>query len=483
MPLRTFPGQRVVAPVATSQPVEAERPRYLPSRSHAVPMLQVFALSVMIFPADTVIRAIGAQGYVGALIGMFAFAAFVAATLLGFHNPLTRRHPIRATLCVLWLSVLISYVVMDRTSMTPAQLRGADRMLMQLAVITGVALVAAECLTSLQDMRRVLRALIWGGAFCGVVAALQFYVRLDVTPYLRLLPGFTLNSDNPALVARGALHRASGTTLTAIELGVVAGMLLPLAVWLGIYDKQRKPLSRWAPVALIALGVTTSVSRSAIIALALAFAVLVVLMPARQRLAALGAAPLAVVGVYMSSHGVIGTLLTFFAAGSSDTSVQARLFDYPEVERLVNQAPWLGHGAGTYMPVNSNYILDNQWLGTANDLGAVGIIALAIYFVVPFVSALIARRHSNDPEFRLLCAALAGPVLAAAACSATFDSLSFPTFSNVYALVIGMIGACWRLAARGDALAPERAGPPSVIADLTGRKPVVSAHTIQSAGG
>ena len=29
---------------------------------------------------------------------------------------------------------------------------------MQLAVITGVALVAAECLTSLADVRRVLRA-------------------------------------------------------------------------------------------------------------------------------------------------------------------------------------------------------------------------------------------------------------------------------------------------------------------------------------
>jgi O-antigen ligase len=446
-------------------------------------MLQVFALAIMIFPADNVIRAIGAQGYVGALIGMFAFAAFLAATLLGLHNPLRRRHPIRATLCLLWLAVLISYVAMDRGSMTPLQLRGADRVLMQLAVISGVALVAAECLTSLQDMRRVLRALIWGGAFCGVVAALQFYVRWDITPLLRLLPGFTLNSDNPAIVARGGLYRAAGTTLTAIELGVVAGMLLPLAVWLGIYDTQRKPLRRWMPVALIALGVTTSVSRSAIIALAVAFTVLVVLMPPRQRLTALAATPLGVVGVYMSAHGVIGTLLSFFAAGSSDDSVAARLYDYPEVARLVNQAPWFGHGAGTYLPANTNYILDNQWLMTAIELGAFGLLALAAYFLVPFVSVLIARHHSNDPEFRLLCAALAGPALAAGVCSVTFDSLSFPTFSNVYALVIGMIGACWRLAASGDARAPGEARTRSVIADVTGMKPVPSTHIIQSAGG
>ena len=32
----------------------------------------------------------------------------------------------------------------------------ADRLLMQLAVITGIALVAAECLTSLRDVRQSL---------------------------------------------------------------------------------------------------------------------------------------------------------------------------------------------------------------------------------------------------------------------------------------------------------------------------------------
>ena len=57
-------------------------------------MLQVFAVTVMVFPSDTVIPAIGAQGYVAALIGMFAFAAFVVATLLGLHNPLRYRHPV-----------------------------------------------------------------------------------------------------------------------------------------------------------------------------------------------------------------------------------------------------------------------------------------------------------------------------------------------------------------------------------------------------
>ena len=119
------------------------------------------------------------------------------------------------------------------------ELASADRLLMQLAVITGVALVAAECLDSLRDMRRVLRALCWGGAFCGVVAALQFWLSLDLAVYLRDLPGFSLNFDNPGILVRDGLNRVTGTAIYPIELGVVAGMLLPLAVYLAIYDTER----------------------------------------------------------------------------------------------------------------------------------------------------------------------------------------------------------------------------------------------------
>ena len=212
--------------------------RQIPSRSHAVPMLQLFALTVMVIPSDTVIKAVGAQGYAAGLVGMFAFGAFVAATLLGMHNPMSHRHPVRSALCLLWLSVLVSYVVMDADVLTTAEIASADRFLMQLAIITGIALVAAECLTSLGDIRRVLRALTWGGAVCGVVAALQFWISLDLSTYLRMLPGFTVNFDNPALVARSSLHRAAGTSILSIELGVVAGMLLPLAVYLAMHDTE-----------------------------------------------------------------------------------------------------------------------------------------------------------------------------------------------------------------------------------------------------
>jgi O-antigen ligase len=425
-------------------------PLHIASRSHAVPLLQLFALTVMVIPSDTVIQAIGAGGYPAGLVGLFAFGAFLAATILGFHDPLRHRHPVRSVICLLWLAALASYVLLDRTTLTVIQEASADRQLMQLAVITGIALTAAECLTSLYDVRRVLRALTWGGAFCGVVAALQFWLSLDIAPYLRALPGFSLNFDNAAIIERAALNRVGGTAIHPIELGVVAGMLLPLAIYLGISDTERSARRRWTPVALIGLAVPISVSRSAVLSLVVALAVFVVLMPAPQRLAALCVLPFGLVAVFMSAPGLIGTLASFFGAGSKDPSVATRLNDYPLVERLVQEAPWFGHGGGTYIVDNALDMLDNQYLKTAIELGLVGVVALVAYFLVPVIAALVARAHSRDPELRLLCAALAGTGLAAGASSLAFDSLSFPMFANVHALSIGLIGAAWRLAARAE---------------------------------
>ena len=139
----------------------------------------------MVIPSNVVIGAIGAPGYPASLVGIFVFLLFAASVLFGLHEPTRHRHPIQVVLCVLWLSVLASYVLMDRGVLTVTELTGADRMLIKLAVITGVALVAAEWLQSVSDVRRVAWALCWGGAFCGLVAALQYWFSYDVAQYLR----------------------------------------------------------------------------------------------------------------------------------------------------------------------------------------------------------------------------------------------------------------------------------------------------------
>jgi O-antigen ligase len=152
--------------------------------------------------------------------------------------------------------------------------------------------------------------------------------------------------------------------------------------------------------------------------------------------------------------------------------------DYPLVERFVQEAPWFGRGGGTYIPDNVLDVLDNQYLKTAIELGLVGVLALAAFFLVPMIAALVSRRRSSDPELRLLCAALAGAALAAAVSSLTFDSLSYPMFANVHALVIGLIGAGWRLAGRAGAPATARARTGATVTE-----PVSSTRAMLPAGG
>ena len=166
----------------TGRVVDQALLRRATSRSHAVVMVQAFAVAVMVFPSDMIIKAVGADGYPAILIAYAMLLAWVAATLFGLHNPLHYRSPVRMALWMLWLVSLVSYVFIDPAIVTPLERASADRWLMQLAGVSGVILFTAECLRSKEDIRRVLRALTWGGAFCGVVAALQFRLRLDVTP-------------------------------------------------------------------------------------------------------------------------------------------------------------------------------------------------------------------------------------------------------------------------------------------------------------
>ena len=76
-----------------------------PSRSAPVVMLQVFAIAVMVFPSDTVIKAVGAAGYPAGLIGVFVFGVFFVSVLFGFHDLSSHWHPMRSVLCVIWVAV------------------------------------------------------------------------------------------------------------------------------------------------------------------------------------------------------------------------------------------------------------------------------------------------------------------------------------------------------------------------------------------
>jgi O-antigen ligase len=417
--------------------------RPMGSRQAAL-MLQAFTLSAFVLPTDTVIRVIGAQGYVASLIAMLLLAAWLVTAIFGFHDPLHTRHPVRGALGLMWIATLLSYAAMPFYVPDETQRLGAGRWLMLWAGMSGVVLVAAEHLRSPRDVQRVVRVLVWGGAFSGFIALFQFWLRWDLKPYLReLLIGFDRDGDYSGFQGRDALVRVTGMANHPIEFGVVAGMLLPLAIWLGLYDRERSALRRWLPLVLIGLCVPMSVSRSAILASVTSVGVLLLALPAAQRARVLLWSPVAVVGVFASTPGYLRTMYGLFTAGTTDPSVTNRLDNYPRVLAAVQARPLLGSGGGTDIQVDLTKVLDNQYLKSAIELGLFGVLALILYLVVPVLAMVDVLARARDPEFRALCGALAGAALAAAVASYTFDSFSFAQFASVHALVIGLCGTCW----------------------------------------
>jgi O-antigen ligase len=443
------------------------------SRSYAPLALQVFAVTLMVFPSDLVLKTVGAGGYVAALVSYCLFLGWVTVTLLGLHNPFEYRSPVRIALCALWLSSIASYAFMNRGSLTGAELAAGDRWLMQIVGVSGVILVASECLNSLEDVRRVLRALTWGGAFCGIVAALQFKLGIDLTAYAKdVLPGFSVNqaaAGNAGIGNRAGFNRVSGTAIDPIELGVCAAMLLPLAISLAIHDVKRSRVLRWLPVICICAAIPASVSRSAFLGVSISLGVFIVSLRSAQRLMGLVGVVLGLVAIFVTAHGLLGEIKSFFGTTAADPSIAHRVDNYSYAYNLIRQSLWFGQGGGTYIP-DTLHILDNEYLTSTIDLGLLGLAATTFFFVWPAIAALVARYRTAEPELRDLCAALAGATLAAAVCSVTFDSLGFPMFVNLQALCIGLIGAVWLLVDRARATPPAARSPRQHDGTLAGMR-------------
>ena len=107
------------------------------------------------------------------------------------------------------------------------------------------------------------------------------------------------------------------------------------------------------------------------------------------------------------------------------------------------QRPLLGRGPGTLIP-DLYLILDNQWLLTLVTGGIVGVAALVGLHLTCISLAVTAMRRSTKPEDRHLCAALVAAQVVSILVAATFDSLSFTTYSFTLALLSGVCGSVWR---------------------------------------
>jgi O-antigen ligase len=127
---------------------------------------------------------------------------------------------------------------------------------------------------------------------------------------------------------------------------------------------------------------------------------------------------------------------------------------------FVEQAPISGRGFGTFLP--SYHILDNQYLMTAIEAGLLGVTALVLLLLTGVFTARGVRRRIKDPDARDLAQCLAASAAVAVCTFATYDELSFPMSTGLTFLVLGAIGALWRMYVSTDVGPRSQAAPPFV---------------------
>ena len=419
-------------------------------------VLRALVFSIFFFPANMVLKPMGAAGTVPMLLALVVFILWVCSSIFGLHDPVSFRHPGRIGLALLWLGTCASYVALyigltgGSTSVARA---AADRWLILLLASAGIILVTAEVVRTINDALMLVRALLAGAFFCCLVAVVQFVFRINPMDWIQLgMPGFTDNGGDTPFQARGAFVRVSGSTFHSIELGVVCAMLLPLSVWRALYDTTGKKWFHWTGTGLLVFGIASTVSRSGTLGLVLGLGIFIPFLPVVARRWAVVIAPLAIVGLFVGMPGLVGTLMGSFTVGDADPSISTRTDNYPRVAGMVDQHPLLGTGPGTYMPSDARNILDNQYLSSAVTMGILGLICVIVYLLMPGIAGVQAARVARSDALKCLVGAVAAGGLVAGVCSLTFDSMSFPVFALIYPVFVGLGGAGWIMVKREMAL-------------------------------
>jgi len=422
----------------------------------------------MIPPALVLAGPLASNGWPARLL-VFALAG---AVLLGWlRGPLAGRRrtsPAEAGCWILLLGVVVSFGAAQLRLLSGAEFAGSIRVALVMLPLTVVALgIASLGDSGKADM--VLTYILVGAAVSSVIALAQYVVPFDVAESIRP-PGFVAR-EFAGMSDRAGFVRVQGTATHPIEFGVLSSALVPIAIH----------FARFAPSALLrhlallltgvlSMGLLLSVTRSAVVTIAVAMVVYAMCLSVRERLNLLLVALAALVLVRATVPGLLGTITGFILGAEQDDSVTARLDDYPVVDKFFAQSPWVGRGLGTFLP-DEYILLDNQYLMSLMEGGIVLLAATIAFFVLAVASARGAAMRATSRAEASRAYAVAAAVSSIAVSGLLFDLFSFAQVTAVLFLLVGIAGMLWHHGRENGLAIPE---PSERLRDArAGRRAVV----------
>jgi O-antigen ligase len=410
--------------------------------------LRLFVVLLFAVPARLVVPGLGAAGAPALLLGLvmflllvleFAFPQSMRDGRQRSSRPLASVNPVMAALACYLALVFLSWATGRMRPISSLASTTSDRALLTIVSLVGVTLFVSNRVRSVRDASRLIDALLLGATFMCCIGLVQFFSGVDLTTVLRP-PGLVVNNPGSGVATRSIFNRPSGTALHAIEFGVVAAALTPIAWWRAKHGHRW----HWLVLGCLAFSALASISRSAILALAIGGLVLLIGSNWRDRLtlAVAGLASIGAAGVMIP--GLVGTLRSLFANADVDPSVQARLDRTPAVLRLIEEHKWFGRGFGTYTP-DEYLLLDNEIQKMAIETGVIGVAIFAgVILWIVWVAAITVPRSRNT-DLDGLVVALIASTLAIVISFYTFDAFFYRILMGVLFINFGLISALWRL--------------------------------------
>lgn len=434
------------------------------SRRDAVAFLSIYAALLLLVPARLVLPGLGGVGTPANVLGFALLLWWLAGTFVPAFGTARGWSPVRLGLFVYAGAILLSYSLAPSRLLSDLETSGADRELIGLLAMLGVALIAVDGIETSKGVDRLISRLVSLGAVVAGIGMLQFFLQLDVLQYLRP-PGLVENSQVFSVKSRSLFARPYSTTLHPIEFAVVLSVLFPLALQRALSLRGTAGAWwRWSAAGLLAVAAMMAVSRSGVVGLAVAGLVLALGWSWRARLNALVAGVVFLGLMRAAIPGLVGTLRNLFLNFENDPSIQGRLDDLAEVRRLFPEHWLVGRGYGTWN-TEEYFVLDNEYYRSLLTTGLIGVVALFLLVGLAAAALLRVARTARDTHDMLLARGLLASLAVLVTTMATFDALAYPMFSGLFFLLLGLAGALWRVSAKAAAPVVDRLPPTQVETD------------------
>jgi polysaccharide biosynthesis protein PslJ len=409
----------------------------------AIPLLTTYVILLTFIPSALVLGPLGGAGSPATL---FALALLGWYALLWVHPRFglyRGRQPARITAAFFASILIAAYVSANRHSLNVTAQNGTDRELICLAGWMAVLLLAADGIEGWERLRVLIRRIITCVSVISAIGITQFLTGFNLASYV-VIPGLSRQVAFDDLLSRGGLNRPSATTAQPLELAAVLALTLPLALHQARFAGPGARFRCWLQAALIAGALPLTVSRSAVLGLAVIVVMLVPTWPKRERWLAFPVIGGGVVALWVITPSLFPLLYQLFAETGGESSSTSRVDAYSSSVSFIAAHPWLGQGFGTFLP-QTYFFVDNQYLTSLIETGVLGLLAVVTLFGVGWWLARSARRACDDERIRDLLQCLAVSVVSVALSFFTFDAFSFATFSGLTFLLLGCIAAAWRL--------------------------------------